>query len=71
MMQINKILPINFRAVQPHTDKVQTNEPKTADSDVSAKYLENLALLNTPKVQKVELNSDKQIPYKNNLKTMI
>ena len=70
-MQINKILPINFRAVQPHTDKVQTNEPKTADSDVSAKYLENLALLNTPKVQKVELNSDKQIPYKNNLKTMI
>lgn len=71
MMQITKILPINFRAVQPHTDKVQTNEPKTADSDVSAKYLENLALLNTPKVQKVELNSDKQIPYKNNLKTMI
>ncbi len=71
-MQITKVLPINFRAAAPQqTDKVQKEEPKYVSSDSSAKYLDNLALINAAGVKKVELNSEKPVEYKNNLRTMI
>lgn len=71
-MQIPKVLPINFRSAAPqHTDKAQKDEPKDVSSNSSVKYLDNLALINAAGVKKVELNSNKPVEYKNNLRTMI
>lgn len=72
MMQIAKIMPVNFRAAaaqQPLVSK--PSEEKNADSNVSAKYLENLARLNAPAVKKIDLAAANKAPYKNNLRTMI
>ncbi len=72
MMQIAKIMPVNFRAAaaqQPLVSK--PSEEKNADSNVSAKYLENLARLNAPAVKKIDLVAANKAPYKNNLRTMI
>lgn len=72
MMQIAKIMPVNFRAAatqQPLLSK--PSEEKNADSNVSAKYLENLARLNAPAVKKIDLAAANKAPYKNNLRTMI
>ena len=72
MMQIAKIMPVNFRAAaaqQPLGSK--PSEEKNADSNVSAKYLENLARLNAPAVKKIDLAAANKAPYKNNLRTMI
>ena len=71
-MQIAKIMPVNFRAAaaqQPLVSK--PSEEKNADSNVSAKYLENLARLNAPAVKKIDLAAANKAPYKNNLRTMI
>lgn len=71
-MQIAKIMPVNFRAAaaqQPLVSK--PSEEKNADSNVSAKYLENLARLNAPAVKKIDLVAANKAPYKNNLRTMI
>lgn len=72
MMQIAKIMPVNFRAAaakQPLVSK--PSEEKNADSNASAKYLENLARLNAPAVKKIDLAAANKAPYKNNLRTMI
>ena len=72
MMQIAKIMPVNFRAAaaqQPLVSK--PSEEKNADSNGSAKYLENLARLNAPAVKKIDLAAANKAPYKNNLRTMI
>ena len=72
MMQIAKIMPVNFRAAaaqQPLVSK--PSEEKNADSNVSAKYLKNLARLNAPAVKKIDLAAANKAPYKNNLRTMI
>lgn len=72
MMQIAKIMPVNFRAAaaqQPLVSK--PSEEKNADSNVSAIYLENLARLNAPAVKKIDLAAANKAPYKNNLRTMI
>lgn len=71
-MQINKIMPINFRAsVQSQIPVSNPIEEKVHDKEVSAKYLDNLAMINAAGVKKVDLNSAKAEPYKNNLRTMI
>lgn len=73
MMQISKIMPINFRAVAPQqqVETVKGQETKNIDSEISAKYLQNLALMNAASVKKVDLNAIKTEPYQNNLRSMI
>ena len=73
MMQISKIMPINFRAVAPQqqVETVKGQETKNIDSEISAKYLQNLALMNAASVKKVDLNATKTEPYQNNLRSMI
>ena len=73
MMQISKIMPINFRAVAPQqqVETVKGQETKNIDSEISAKYLENLALMNAASVKRVDLNATKTEPYQNNLRSMI
>ena len=73
MMQISKIMPINFRAVAPqqYVETVKGQDTKNIDSEVSAKYLQNLALMNAASVKKVDLNTAKVEPYHNNLRSMI
>ncbi len=71
-MQITKVLPINFKsAALQQPDKVQKDEPKYSNGEISAKYLDNLALINAAGVKKVNLNSHRPDNYKNNLRTMI
>lgn len=73
MMQIARIMPINFKAVtsqQNDSAKVSV-EPRNVDSEASAKYLQNLALINAASVKKVDLNAGKVQPYHNNLRSMI
>lgn len=66
-------MPINFRAVAPqqHVETVKGQDTKNIDSEVSAKYLQNLALMNAASVKKVDLNTAKVEPYHNNLRSMI
>ena len=73
MMQISKIMPINFRAVatQQQVETAKGQETKNIDSEISAKYLQNLALMNAASVKKVDLNATKTEPYQNNLRSMI
>lgn len=73
MMQISKIMPINFRAVAPQqqVETVKGQETQNIDSEISAKYLQNLALMNAASVKKVDLNATKTEPYQNNLRSMI
>lgn len=73
MMQISKIMPINFRAVAPQqqVETAKGQETKNIDSEISAKYLQNLALMNAASVKKVDLNTAKVKPYHNNLRSMI
>ena len=73
MMQISKIMPINFRAVAPQqqVETAKGQETKNIDSEISAKYLQNLALMNAASVKKVDLNATKTEPYQNNLRSMI
>lgn len=73
MMQISKIMPINFRAVAPQqqVETAKGQETKNIDSEISAKYLQNLALMNAASVKKVDLKATKTEPYQNNLRSMI
>lgn len=66
-------MPINFRAVAPQqqVETAKGQETKNIDSEISAKYLQNLALMNAASVKKVDLNATKTEPYQNNLRSMI
>lgn len=66
-------MPINFRAVAPQqqVETAKGQETKNIDSEISAKYLQNLALMNAASVKKVDLNATKTKPYQNNLRSMI
>ena len=66
-------MPINFRAVAPQqqVETAKGQDTKNIDSEVSAKYLQNLALMNAASVKKVDLNATKTEPYQNNLRSMI
>ncbi|MBR1776930.1 hypothetical protein IJ750_07655 [bacterium] len=72
MMQISKIQPINFKSSN-YQVSVSKDEQKTVknNSELSAKYLDNLAMINTPAVKKVDKNANKNFQYKNNLRSMI
>ena len=72
MTQINKINPIMFRAdinKKGETTKYQTTP--IANNKATEKYLDNLAIINTPAVKKVENKKTDIKPYKNNLRSMI
>ena len=51
-----------------HTSPVKT---ESKDSKVSEKYLDNLAMINTPAVKKVDDKKAENKPYSNNLRSMI
>lgn len=71
-MQINKIMPLNYRAMR--TQQTQITNPideKSSESGVTAQYLDNLALINIPAVKKVEPANNDAKQYKNNLRSMI
>ena len=73
MAAITNISAVNFRAAANYQTPVkpETKEYNVQDKDVTNKYLQNLALMNAAGVKKVDLNSNAQQPYKNNLRTMI
>ena len=73
MTQITKLTSLNFRASSYQTPVIpEKTEAKQAENNAAIdRYLENLAMMNAPKVQKVELASQKPVEYKNNLKSMI
>ena len=73
MAAITNISAVNFRAAANYQTPVkpETKEYNVQDKEVTNKYLQNLALMNAAGVKKVDLNSNAQQPYKNNLRTMI
>lgn len=73
MAAITNISAVNFRATANYQTPVkpETKEYNVQDKEVTNKYLQNLALMNAAGVKKVDLNSNTQQPYKNNLRTMI
>lgn len=71
-MQITKIVPLNFRAVgTPQAPITKPQNENSSDNDVTAQYLDNLALINLAAVKKVEQAEKNSISYKNNLRSMI
>lgn len=74
MMQISKLMQVNFRAAaaQPLPVTRPTEEKNAGkENGVTTDYLDNLARINAPSVKKVDLTSKKVEPYKNNLRTMV
>lgn len=73
MAAITNISAVNFRATANYQTPIKpdTKEYNVQDKEVTNKYLQNLALMNAASVKKVDLNSNNQQPYKNNLRTMI
>ena len=70
-MQVSRIQTVNFRAAEQQTSVKHKKHRSEYNSEVSDKYLANLAMMNAPAVKKVDLNSKAQQPYKNNLRSMI
>ncbi len=72
MMEISKIIPVNFKALtQTPVTKPSEKRIEDRESNVTSAYLENLARINVPQVKKVDLVSKEVKPYKNNLRTMV
>ena len=73
MTTITNISSVNFRATANYQTpiKPETKEYNVQDKEVTGKYLQNLAMMNAAGVKKVDLNSNAQQPYKNNLRTMV
>ena len=73
MAAITNISAVNFRATANYQTPIKpdTKEYNVQDKEVTNKYLQNLAMMNAAGVKKVDLNSNNQQPYKNNLRTMI
>lgn len=72
MIQVSKISTLNFKAADYQVTREKTEQPQNHQDNGSIdKYLQNMALINTPKVHKVELTQGTAKPYKNNLRTMI
>ena len=72
-MEISRIIPINFKA-SAIQQQVPVSKPETSskkESGVTSGYLDNLARINAPAVQKVDANKKEIKPYKNNLRTMV
>ena len=72
MITISKINQINYKMYNNKTFVSGTNVCNNRlDSNSTNVYLQNLALINTPAVKKINFKSAENIPYHNNLKTMI
>ena len=72
-MEISRIIPINFKA-SAMQQQVPVSKPETSskkESGVTSGYLDNLARINAPAVQKVDANKKEIKSYKNNLRTMV
>ena len=72
-MEISRIISINFKAsaMQQHVPVSKPETPSKKESGVTSGYLDNLARINAPAVQKVDANKKEIKPYKNNLRTMV
>ncbi len=72
-MEISRIIPINFKAsaIQQQVPVSKPETPSKKESGVTSGYLDNLARINAPAVQKVDANKKEIKPYKNNLRTMV
>lgn len=72
-MEISRIIPINFKAsaMQQQVPVSKPETPSKKESGVTSGYLDNLARINAPAVQKVDANKKEIKPYKNNLRTMV
>ena len=71
-MQVSKISTVNFKASDYQVTREKPEQPQNHQDNGSIdKYLQNMALINAPKVHKVELAQAPVKPYKNNLRTMI
>ncbi len=73
-MLVSKVGIINFKSKEPDTltkESVKDADKKVYDNELSSKYLDNLALMNTAAVKKVDLQTKPAAPYKNNLRTMV
>ena len=73
MMEISKIIPVNFKAPAQNASVTTPSDKRieNRESGVTSAYLENLARINVPQVKRVDLASKEVKPYKNNLRTMI
>ena len=70
---INSYTPMAFRAVKS-TNKTSLQTPPADDrqnSQASIEYLDNLALINSPSVKKVDKKNNNAEHYTNNLRSMI
>ena len=68
-LNLNKVNSLTFQSQNYQTapiKKEQNNRSKANEN-----YLDNLAMINTPVVKRVERNKQKEKPYKNNLRSMI
>lgn len=72
-MEISRIIPINFKAfaMQQQVPVSKPETPYKKESGVTSGYLDNLARINAPAVQKVDANKKEIKSYKNNLRTMV
>ena len=72
-MEISRIIPINFKAsaIQQQVPVSKPETPSKKESGVTSGYLDNLARINAPAVQKVDANKKEIKSYKNNLRTMV
>ena len=71
-MQVSKISTVNFKASDYQVTREKPEQPQNHQDNGSIdKYLQHMALINAPKVHKVELAQAPVKPYKNNLRTMI
>lgn len=72
MIQMHNINAIGFKSLNYQTPVIpEKTEIKVQDNGVSAKYLDNLAMMNVPAVKRVENGKADAPEYKNNLRSMI
>ena len=73
MIKINKFTPISFRAsnVVSNVQLSEKDNRQIENNNVSNKYLDNLAMINTPAVNRIEKLSETNTEYKNNLRSMM
>ena len=73
MMQISKVIPISFRATSVTRPLSNVTEDKNValQGELTESYLDNLARINAPAVNKVALSTNEVKPYRNNLRTMV
>ena len=76
MIRISSVSNIDYHnfnvSFKSHVNATASISRNDADKNITSKYLDNLALMNVSKVNKVKNNkSNNVLPYKNNLRSMI